>query len=466
MTLIGVQGMPLRVAIIGSGPSGFYAADALFKQTKYHVEVDMFDRLPTPYGLVRGGVAPDHQPIKAVTKTYEKIAADPRFRFYGYVEFGTDLTLTDLQRYYHQIIYAVGAQTDKRLGVPGEDLPGSHAATEFVAWYNGHPDYRDLKFDLSAERVAVIGNGNVAMDVVRILASSVEELGRTDIADYALDALRHSKVREIYMVGRRGPAQAAFTHKELKEFGELEEADIIVDSIEGVPDALSFSAKLDQDAQRNIKTLADYIARPPAGKPRKIIMRFLVSPTELTGNGCVEQMTLVKNQLVAGADGSIKAKATDQTETLPVGLVFRSIGYTGVSLPDVPFDSKAGVIPNAAGRVLTAPGGTPLQGQYVAGWIKRGASGVIGDNRKDAIETIEKALEDVPTLPPLAPDTATREALEALLAVRKPDYITFADWQALDQLEVQNGVALGRPRLKFTAIPDMLDAIKQAKLNV
>ncbi len=336
----GTAEMPLRVAIIGSGPSGFYAAESLFRQPNIVVMVDMFDRLPTPHGLVRGGVAPDHPKIKSVSKVYDKTAANPNFRFFGYVEFGKDVTHAELKAHYHAIIYAVGAQTDRRMGIPGEDLNGSYAATEFVGWYNAHPDYRDFTFDLSQENAVVIGNGNVAMDVARILASSYDELRKTDIADYALEALRNSKVKDITMLGRRGPTQAAFTNPELKEFGELAEADVIVLPEDIALDPLSraaLEAEHDATAEKNMKTLEEYAQRPTGNKKKRIHMRFLWSPVELLGTNHVEQMKLVKNELQAAPDGSLKARATDKFETIPVGLVFRSIGYMGVPLADLPF---------------------------------------------------------------------------------------------------------------------------------
>ncbi len=451
----------LRVAIIGSGPSGFYAAEYLLKSSGVPVYVDMFDRLPTPYGLVRGGVAPDHQKIKSVTKVYEKIAAHPNFRFFGNVEFGRDLRLSDLQAHYHAVIYAVGAQTDKTLGIPGEDLPGSHPATDFVGWYNGHPDYRHLQFDLSQERVAVIGVGNVAMDVTRILASSYEELACTDIADYALEALRHSRVREIYLLGRRGAAQAAFTNPEIKELGELAEADLIVDPAEVELDDLSRAWLASPHAEpkhaKNVELLKGFAARPPQNKPKRVIVRFLVSPLRIDGQGRVEQLTLVRNMLVAAPDGDVKARATDQTETLPVGLVFRSVGYTGVALPDVPFDSKRGVIPNDHGRVLE--GDHVLTGQYAVGWIKRGANGIIGTNKPDSIETAKLLIEDAAAGHVWQP-TQPADQIEALLRERGVRCTTFADWLKLDALEVEAGAAQNRPRVKFTQVEDMLAALE------
>lgn len=460
MPAIGTVNQPLRVAIVGSGPSGFYAAEHLLKQANLTVEIDMYDRLPTPYGLVRGGVAPDHQKIKSVIKVYEKIAASANFRFFGNVEIGRDLHHSDLMRHYHAVIYATGAQSDRRMDIPGEDLAGSHAATEFVGWYNAHPDYRDLHFDLSQESVAVIGNGNVAMDVVRILAKTPEELIETDIADYALEALRHSRVKHIYVLGRRGPAQAAYTNPELKELGELADADVIVSPEEATLDPLSaewLDKSGDSTAQKNVRMLQEYAARGSRGKSRQIHMHFLVSPVELIGTERVEAIKLVRNVLQPASDGSLRPKPTDQTFTLPVGLVFRSIGYKGVPVPELPFDARSGVIPNVEGRVVAE--GQVLRGVYCAGWIKRGATGVIGTNKPDSVETVNQLLNDLPDLPEVSSENASREAIPNLLAARGVRYVTFSDWQTLDQLEIAQGRAIGRPRLKFSRISEMLEAL-------
>lgn len=462
---LGTEANPFRVAIIGSGPSGFYAADYLLRNPELVVEVDMFDRLPTPFGLVRGGVAPDHAKIKSVTRLYDKIAACARFRFFGNVELGRDITREDLRAYYHQIIYAVGAQSDRRMGIPGEDLAGSFAATEFVGWYNGHPDYRELQFDLSQTAVAVIGNGNVAMDVARILASSYEELAQTDIADYALEALRASQVRDIYLLGRRGPAQAAYTNPEIKEMGELADADVIVRPEDAALDSLSadyVANSGDRVAARNVEILQQYAEQPPRGKSRRIHMRFLVSPTELGGTNRVESITVVKNELYVSDDGSLRPRPTDVTETIPVGLVFRSIGYKGLALPDVPFDARAGVIPNVQGRVSDPQTGATITGDYCVGWIKRGPSGIIGTNKPDSIETAALMLQDAAAGRMHQPAHPEKEAIVALLRERRIDYVTYEDWLAIDRIEQERGKALGRPRLKFTRIADMLDALHEA----
>jgi ferredoxin--NADP+ reductase len=462
----GTAAHPLRVAIIGSGPSAFYAAEALLKQADRVVEIDMFERLPTPHGLVRGGVAPDHPKIKSVSKVYDKIAASPNFRFYGHVDFGKDITHDDLLKHYHQIIYAVGAQTDRRMGIPGEDLLGSHPATEFVGWYNAHPDYRDLQFDLTQTHVAVVGNGNVAMDVARILASTREELATTDIADYALEALANSRVTDIYVLGRRGPAQAAFTNPEIKELGLLKNAEVVVLPQDAELDPLSTEDMLkndDRTTEQNVQTLMRYSIQQPQGKRVRIHMRFLVSPVELIGTDRVEAIKLVKNELYRADDGSLRPRPTDETEVIPVGLVFRSIGYKGVALPGVPFDARSGVIPNAAGRVLNPEQHQTVKGEYVVGWIKRGPSGIIGTNKPDSVATVKAMLEDLDDGNTLTPEQPTRGAVEALLAERGIETVSYQDWLLLDQHEQALGQAEGRPRRKLSRVDEMLATLRQLK---
>ncbi|PYO38322.1 MAG: NADP oxidoreductase [Candidatus Rokuibacteriota bacterium] len=463
MTQPGTEAQPLRVAIVGAGPAGYYAADHLLRQDSVVVEVDMIDRLPTPYGLVRAGVAPDHQKIKSVTAAFDKVAAHPRFRFYGGVDFGKDITVADLRRHYHQILYSTGAQTDRRMGIPGEDLKGSHPATEFVAWYNGHPDYRDCRFDLSQERAAVVGVGNVAIDVARILCRSPQELATTDIADHALEALRSSRIKEVYLLGRRGPAQAAFTNPEVKELGELADADVTARHDEVELDELSRAAverSQDRAALKKAEILREYAARKPGGKSKKLIIRFLVSPVELCGNeaGEVVALRLVRNRLEATAAGTLQAKPTDQFETLPVGLVFRSVGYRGVPLPGVPFHESWGVILNEHGRVLDPDTKQPVVGEYAAGWIKRGPTGVIGTNKPDAAQTVACMMEDLAAgriLKPEEPDAAAG----LLIRERQPRCVSYEDWLKLNELEVSRGRAAGRPRIKFTRVEDMLAAL-------
>jgi len=452
------------VAIVGAGPAGYYAADHLLRQEGIVAEVDMFDRLPTPYGLVRLGVAPDHQKIKSVTAAFDKVAANPRFRSYGYVDFGKDLTLADLRAHYHQILYSTGAQTDRRMDIPGEDLRGSHPATEFVAWYNGHPDYRDCRFDLQEERAAVVGVGNVAVDVARILCRSAEELATTDISDYALDALRRSRIKEVYLLGRRGPAQAAFTNPEIKELGELADADITALPEEVELDALSRAAlerSPDRATLKKVEILQGYALRNASVKSRTLIVRFLVSPVELVGNaaGQVTAIRLVKNELYATPAGTLQPRATNRFEELPVGLVFRSVGYRGVPLPGVPFNEKWGVILNEKGRVLAPDTQQPVVGEYAAGWIKRGPTGVIGTNKPDAAETVTGMLEDLTRGVYLHPSQPTADAAEALIRLRQPDYVSYADWLRLNELEISRGRPLGRPRVKFTSVEEMLAAL-------
>jgi ferredoxin--NADP+ reductase len=464
MSQPGSESNPLRVAIIGSGPAAFYAADHLLKQDPLVVEIDMFDRLPTPFGLVRGGVAPDHQKIKSVTRVFDKIATDPHFRFYGNVEFGKDISLADLKGHYHQILFSTGAQTDRHMGIPGEDLRGSYPATEFVAWYNGHPDFRDCQFDLEQERAAVVGVGNVAIDVARILSLSPDELAKTDIADYALEALRHSRIKEVYLLGRRGPAQAAFTNPEIKEVGELADADVFVPPDEAELDDLSkaeLAASQDRTLQKKVEILQEYAQHQPTGKSRKLIIRFLVSPTELISNerGEVAAMKLVRNKLYATEAGTLRPKPTDQFETLPVGLVFRSVGYRGVPLPEVPFNDRWGVILNEQGRVIDPDSKQPLVGEYTSGWIKRGPSGVIGTNKPDSVETVECMLEDLADGKVLEPAQPDPKSMLELVKQRQPQYFTYADWQRLDELEVAKGKPLGRPRVKFTSVEEMLKAL-------
>ncbi|MEO8031383.1 MAG: NAD(P)-binding protein [Gemmatimonadota bacterium] len=452
---------PLRVAIVGSGPSGFFAIEHLQRNLP-GISIDLFDRLPTPFGLVRGGVAPDHQKIKAVTRVYEKLAAQPGFRFFGNVEIGRDLFRDELLARYHAIIYAFGAQSDRALGIPGEALAGSHAATEFVAWYNGHPDFRDHHFDLSQPAVAVIGMGNVAVDVVRILARTPEELARTDIASYALEALAESKVRDIYMIGRRGPVQAAFTNPEVKELGELPGADAIVHPAELKldPSSAEMATAGDHTIDRNLQTLHAMADRGTTGKSKRVHIRFLLSPLALEGNGRVERIQLARNRLVNIPGHDVRAEPSGETESIDAGLVFRSVGYRGTGIPGVPVDSGRGIVPNAEGRILTSPG-TPLRGEYVVGWIKRGPSGVIGTNKPDAVETVDHLLADYAA--GLLIDPAGGAPVEQLLAERNVRVVDWADWRALDEIERSRGSALGRPRVKFTRISEMLAALDAAR---
>ncbi len=459
---LGTADIPLRVAIIGSGPAGFYAAGHLLSAKDVEVQVDVFDRLPTPWGLVRGGVAPDHPNIKAVSRVYEKTAAMPGFRFFGNVDFGADLTHDELTDRYHAVIYAVGAQADRRMGIPGEDLPGSHSATDLVAWYNGHPDYRDLEFDLSAKTAVVVGNGNVAMDVTRMLSTDPGKLAQTDCADHALEALRESKVSEVVVLGRRGPAQAAFTNPELLELRELTDADVFVDPRDCELDehsAESLEAEGTKTARRNVEILTGYSTAEPAGSDRRIDLRFLVSPVEILGEERVEGVRIVRNELRRGDDGVMRPEPTDVTDVIECGLVLRSIGYRGVQLDGVPFDERRGVIPNEGGRI-TDSGGSVL-GEYAVGWIKRGPNGIIGTNKRDAQETVDALLEDAAADRVLDPSDADPDSVEALISERKPDHVTYAGWEAIDRAEREAGEASGRPRVKLTRTEELLEAARE-----
>jgi ferredoxin/flavodoxin---NADP+ reductase len=466
MASIGTTENPLRVAIVGSGPAGFYAAGHLLKAKSHpdlHVQVDIYDRLPTPWGLVRGGVAPDHPNIKAVSRVYEKTAAHPEFRFYGNVDYGTDVTHDDLLARYHAVIYAVGAQTDRRMGIPGEDLPGSWAATEFVAWYNGHPDYRDLEFDLSGERAVVIGNGNVAADVARMLALTRDELAVTDVADHALEVMAESNIREIVVLGRRGPAQAAFTNPELLELGEMTDADVHVDRRDVELDDLS-RTWLESDAasstsRKNVDILTGYAGREPEGKRRRIVLRFLVSPLEILGTDRVEGIRICRNTL-EDEDGSLRACTTETTEEFDCDIVFRSIGYKGIAVQGVPFDERSGTVPNEHGRILDEDG-QPLLGEYAVGWIKRGPTGIIGTNKRDAQETVDAILEDLDAGRLNEPADPTRDQLEELLDERKPDHVTYTGWEAIDSAEKAAGEPQGRPRVKLTTTDELLEAARE-----
>ncbi len=455
----------LRVAIIGSGPAGFYSAERVFKKSPFPASIDMFDLLPTPHGLVRHGVAPDHQKIKSVSKVYDRIASNPGFRFFGFVEFGRDVTLADLKRRYHQIVFSTGAQTDKKIDIPGENLTGSHTATEFVAWYNGHPHSSDLDFDMSCGRAVVVGVGNVAVDVARMLCLGADELSKTDIADYALKKLASSNIREIYIIGRRGPAQAAFTNPELRELGNISGVHVVTNEKDMRLDPLTKEAlekKPDAAVEKKLETLRGFLPRARKDAEKTLCLRFLLSPVRIDsdGDGKVSGITFVKNRLTRKNDGSISAVATDRTERIETGLVFRSIGYRGVSLTDVPFDEKAGVIPNSSGRVLDRRGGKPLEGLYTTGWIKRGATGIIGTNKADSAETVDLMIEDFVAGGSFKPDLP-ENSIEKLLEKKKPDFVSYRKWSALDKRETARGGKTGRPRVKYTSIEEIMKALEK-----
>src|SRR5262245_45783100 len=447
---------PLRVAVVGSGPAGFYATGALL-DADVPVEVDMLERLPTPWGLVRLGVAPDHPKLKTVSRAFERIADKPGFRFVGNVEIGRDLRHDDLTRLYDAIVYAVGAQTDRRLGIPGEDLPGSWSAFEFVAWYNGHPDYQHLQLDLDVERAVVIGNGNVALDVARMLALTREELDPTDTTDAAIEAIARSRLEEIVVLGRRGPAQASFTPPELAELGDLAGADVVVDPSElELDEASAARAERDSHARRNMEVLRGFASRTPGGKAKSLRLRFLASPVALHGDGRIESLEILRNRLEQ-QEGRVVALPTDEHETIPCGLVFRSVGYRGVEVPGVPFDASRGVICNERGRVLD-DAGEHVGGVYCCGWITRGRTGIIGQYKKDASETVELLLEDA-RAGRLAHDASRNaEAVDALLDERNVRRVVYTGWLSIDAVERARGEPLGRPRVKLVTWNELLDA--------
>ena len=453
------MGETLRIAVVGSGPAAFYAAGALLASEDPRVEVDMIERLPTPWGLVRLGVAPDHPQLKTVSRAFEKIATRPGFRFLGNVEVGRDVGHDELAALYDAVVYAVGSQSDRRLGIPGEELAGSWAATELVAWYNGHPDFQHLAFDLSHERAVVIGNGNVALDVARMLALTREELAPTDTTDAAIDAIVTSGIREIVVLGRRGPVQAAWTSTELGELGDLAGADVVVDPTELELDPASAAelAGASNVVQRNLEILRDFAARKPTGAPKVVRLRFRASPVAILGDDRVEAVEIVHNLLEPDGRGSVRAVPTEEREEISCGVVFRSVGYRGVALPDVPYDEGTGTIPNDGGRVLAADG-APVDGVYCAGWIKRGPTGVIGTNKKDATETVELLLEDARAgrLP-----SRSGESIDDLLGERAVDVVTYAGWGGIDALERSRGEPQGRPRVKLSTWDELLSAAKQ-----
>lgn len=459
MARLGSGERPLRVAVVGSGPSGFYAADALFKAGP-RVTVGMFERLPTPYGLVRAGVAPDHPKIKSITRVFDRIAAESRFAFWGNVTVGRDVSVDELRRYYDAVIFAYGAEKDRRLGIPGEDLPGSHTATDFVGWYNGHPDLRDRVFDLSHETAVVIGQGNVALDVCRILAKPAAALSHTDIAQHALVALARSRVRQIYVIGRRGPAQAKFASTELKELADLAECELVVERQELGLDAASRAEAAHPNnihARNNLALLEKIASRTPSAKSRRVVIRFLLTPVAVRGGAHVEAVRFERNEL-ADQPFQLRAVRTGVEEEIPCGLLLRSVGYQGVPMPGVPFDSDQGVIPTRAGRVVDAD--VPVPGLYAAGWIKRGPRGVIGANKPDSAETVKSLLEDLSGLAPcLEPDDAP---LHTVLKGRGVRVVDYEGWKRIDAAETARGHAVGKPREKFTCIPDMLEIVESS----
>ncbi len=466
----------LHVAVIGSGPAGLYTAEALIKQAAAldppcAIRVDVLDRLPTPYGLVRYGVAPDHKSIKSIAEYLRNVLEHDGVSFIGGVHLGDDIRREDLLAAYDGVVYATGAMRDRRLGIPGEDLAGSVAATDFVNWYCGHPDVDPSAFTLDAEAVAVIGVGNVAVDVARILARNPEELRETDVSQPVLDALMASKVREVHMIGRRGPAQAKFTTKELRELGELPGVDIVIGGGEADLDAFDATgesarlAEADRHVRGNYAVIRDWANRTPAGGARRLTIRFWLKPAEILGTTSVEGLTLERTSL----DATGALVGTGERETLDVQMVLKSVGYQSVPLVGVPFDERSAVVPNAAGRVLGSDG-QPLPGEYVAGWLKRGPTGVIGTNKSDAAETVRSLLADLAGGP--GPDdvqlpragllrmpagaTEAGSPLAEILAERGTRYVSYADWLRIETAEKELAAKLGRGgRVKLASRDDI-----------
>jgi len=449
MERLATTARPLRVAIIGAGPAGLYAAEALLKKPDLVLTIDIFNRFPTPFGLVRDGVAPDHQSIKAVARVLDRTLADPRVRFFGNVTYGVDVHHKELKRFYDQIVYAVGAQADRRMSIPGEDLLNSFPAISFVGWYNGHPDYRDLPVDLSCERAVIVGNGNVAMDVTRMLVVSPDALQKTDIV----------------VLGRRGAAQASFTTPELRELGRLEGVDVVVDPQDIQLDPAS-QAEVEEDrtAKANLKYLREYALRTEHPAPRRITLRFLASPVEIIGTGGrVAAVKVEHNELVVDSNGGLRSKGTGRLEVIEAGLVLRSIGYRTVPIEGVPFDHATSTVNNIAGQVVHPNTGDMVPGEYVVGWAKRGPTGRIGNNKPDSASTVESMVSDIPTMRGIRDDHRDLSRIEAFLRPRGIDYATYQDWQILDNYEITSGVRQGRPRIKRTTVPEMMEVIHQGR---
>ncbi len=442
----------LHVAIVGAGPAGLYAAvDLLGRDATASVE--MFERLPVPGGLARYGVAPDHAERRQVIEHYGRLAiASSRFRLHGNVEIGRHISHAELLQHCHAVIYASGAMTDRRLGVPGEDLPGSHSATEFVAWYNGHPDFVDRQFNLDTERAVVIGNGNVALDVARMLLMSAEHMRNTDVADHALAAFSRSRVREVVVLGRRGPMQAAFTVPELLELAGLDDVDIVV----ACPSGIAWNEHQATHPLR-VKLLREFAERKPKRRAKCLVLRFAASPIEVIGTERADGLRLARNRLVAGTDGKTRAEPTGDIELLPTGLVLRSVGYRAIPPTAIPFDDAAGVVPNCVGRVIDSSSDTPLAGVYVAGWLKRGPSGYIGTNKLCSQQTVSALLADAASSQLTRP-IRSRTELDALLSARQPARIDYAGWKRIDRTECRLGADLGRPRRRLSRWQDLLSA--------
>ncbi|AQT81117.1 NADP oxidoreductase [Mycolicibacterium litorale] len=448
---------PYYVAIVGAGPSGYFAAAALLKFADQSlaaggpdVRVDLLEMLPTPWGLVRSGVAPDHPKIKSISKTFEKTSIDPRFRFFGNITVGEDVHADELADRYDAVIYAVGAQSDRALHIPGEELAGSVAAVDFVGWYNAHPHFEDISPDITSGRAVVVGNGNVALDVARILVTDPDVLANTDIADHALKALHDRGVEEVILLGRRGPLQSTFTTLELRELGELDGVDVVIDPADLADISDEDAEAVGKITKGNIKVLRDYAQRELTPGHRRIVFRFGTSPIEIRGTDRVEEIVLGRNELVSDETGRVVAKDTGERETLPVQLVVRAVGYRGVPVPGLPFDEASGTIPHADGRVADRAN------EYVVGWIKRGPSGIIGTNKKDSQDTVDTLIADLAgaELTDVGPDHS--DELVRWLVERQPLLVTDDHWQLIDTYERTAGEPHGRPRVKIANVAELL----------
>ncbi len=454
--ILGNKDRPLRVAIVGSGPSGFYALDALLR-AKLTLKVDVFDRLPAPFGLVRYGVAPDHPKIKDVIRIYEKMAQDKKFSFFGNVNVGRDVCVSDLQKFYDCIIFACGAENERHLGIPNETYFGSHTATEFVGWYNGHPEYQNRRFDFSHSTALIVGMGNVAMDVARILCKTVDELQKTDITSHALEVLSLSRVKEIHVIGRRGPVQAAFTPAVIREFADLADCDVVMD-----PKYLEINSSSQQELEdiefptrkKNFEILRKYSNLKNTGKAKNLIFHFLKSPIAVEGAGRLEKLVLEQNQLI-GKAGHQSVRGLGNLEEIECGIMFRSVGYWGVPIKGLPFDREEGIFPNQAGRLVD--NGKVLLGMYAVGWIKRGATGIIGTNKPDSEETVNNLLADIKNLKGC--EYPHQEQFEEFLKQKKIRFVNYQDWEKINAAEIKRGEFVGKPREKFTTISEMLACV-------
>lgn len=443
----------MRLAIVGAGPAGIYAADLLIKAERdFEVSIDLFDLLPAPYGLVRYGVAPDHPRIKGIIRALYEVLDRGDIRFFGNVKYGTDITLDELKQHYNAVIFATGAIKDADLNIPGIDLAGSFGAADFVNWYDAHPDF-PRTWDLSAKEIAVIGNGNVALDVARILAKQPKDLLTTDIPDNVYQGLLHSKATDVHVFGRRGPAQVKFTPLELREACHINDVDTIVYDEDFKYDAGSHEA-IDSNNQVRVmvNTLEALRGETPKGATKRLHLHFFSAPNEILGaDGKVAGIRIERTEL----DGKGGVTGTGEYREYPVQAVYRAVGYFGSELPEIPFDSKYGVITNAAGRVLDSDG-LPIAGVYATGWIKRGPVGLIGHTKSDAMETIACLMADKANW--WQPTSPEEESVNRLLEAKSVKYLGWPEWLKIDDTEKNLGQAQGRERIKLVERQDFLDA--------